>query len=106
MPPSAPGRIKNGGRAVTIALIASVEMGVGNSDRPMVDETWIATTVDFNLEWQKVSANLLPGEEPIFDEDAPNFQKAVEEQLGLKFIPHEAVLQQFVVDHLERADPN
>lgn len=42
--PSAPGRMRLGGRNVSMASFAAVETGVGEVDRPMVDETGLKRT--------------------------------------------------------------
>ena len=106
LPPSAPGRMRNGARGITLATFAAIESGVGNVERPIIDRTQIEGMIDFNLEWRKVAANLWPGEQPVFDEDAPAFRDALQEQLGLKLVPQTGPIEFFVIDHVERPDPN
>ena len=63
MKPSAPGRMKLGGRDDPMAQFAAIATtGVGAVDRPVLDQTGLGN-VDFNLEWQVVAANFAPGEE-------------------------------------------
>jgi uncharacterized protein (TIGR03435 family) len=106
MKPSAPGRMKTGGRDVGLALMVSVLPGVGVVDRPMLDLTGLKGTVDFSLEWRQAAENLPSGQEFHPDEDAPTFADALKEQLGLKLVPQKGPVEFFVVDHLERPSEN
>jgi uncharacterized protein (TIGR03435 family) len=106
MVPSTPGRMKEGARNVPISLMASQLAGVGNVGRPMQDETGISGNVDFVLEWAKVAANVPPGVEFHPDENAPAFETALKEQLGMKLVPKKGPAQMFVIDHLEHPDAN
>jgi uncharacterized protein (TIGR03435 family) len=103
---SAPGRMKGGGRDVSMALIVSNLAGVGVVDRPMVDETGLIGTVDFSLEWRLAAENVPSGQEFHPDEDAPTFAEALKEQLGLKMVPQKGPVEFFVVDHVERPSEN
>jgi uncharacterized protein (TIGR03435 family) len=61
--------------------------GIG---RPVVDKTGLAGQYFFAFTWD-------PKED---------YMGAVEEQLGLKFVAEKAALDFYVVDHIERPDPN
>jgi len=107
MQPSAPGRMKNGGRDVPLARFAAITApGVGAVDRPVTDKTGLRGTVDFTLEWQQAAANVRPGSEFHPDESAPPFAEALKEQLGLKLVPQKGPVDFFVVDHIEHPSAN
>jgi len=106
MKPSGSGRIKNGGRDVSLTLMASVLTGVGNIGRPMVDQTGLKGTVDYNLEWGMVAANVPNATEFHPDESAPTFVTALKEQLGIKLVPDKGPVEFFRIDHLEHPSPN
>jgi uncharacterized protein (TIGR03435 family) len=106
MKPSAPGRMKLGGRDDPMAQFAAIATtGVGAVDRPVLDQTGLAN-VDFNLEWAQVAANLPPGAEFHPDESAPSFDQALKEQLGLKLVPQKGPVEFFVIDHIEMPSEN
>jgi uncharacterized protein (TIGR03435 family) len=106
MAPSAPGRLKWGGRDVPMARIAAIMTGVGVVDRPMVDETGIKGTVDYSLEWRLARENVVPGAPFNPDESAPTFDQALKDQLGIKMVPQKGSIEFFVVDHIEHPSPN
>jgi uncharacterized protein (TIGR03435 family) len=106
MKPSAPGRMKSGGRDVPMSRFASILTGVGNVDRPMVDQTELQGTVDYSLEWIQVAANVPFGAEFHPDESAPTFEEALKEQLGIKMVSQKGPVTFFIVDHVEHASEN
>jgi len=106
MKPSAPGRMKSGGRDVPMSRFAAILTGVGVVDRPMVDQTGLQGTIDYSLEWMQVAANVPLGAEFHPDESAPTFQEALKEQLGLKMVSERGPVDFFIVDHLEHASEN
>jgi uncharacterized protein (TIGR03435 family) len=106
MAPSVPGRIKEGGRDVGMALIAAILTGVGVIDRPMLDRTGIKGNVDFNIEWRLAPENLTHGVEFHPDESAPPFNEALKEQLGIKMVPQKGPVDFFLIDHLEHPSAN
>jgi uncharacterized protein (TIGR03435 family) len=106
MKPSAPGRLRNGGRDVPMTLVAGILTGVGNVDRPMFDQTGIKGNVDFSLEWGLVAANLPSGEEFHPDDSAPTFEQALKEQLGIKMLRKNGPADFFIVDHVEHPSAN
>ena len=106
MKASAPARMKDGGRDVAMTRFAAITTGVGEVDRPMVDETGIKGTVDYTLEWGKAyrGNGLTPDIQP--DPDAPTFQEALKEQLGIKMVSKRGPQELFFIDHLERPSEN
>ena len=106
MKASAAGRMKLAGRGITMARFAAIETGVGEVDRPMVDETGIKGTVDYTLEWGKAyrGNGLTPDIQP--DPDAPTFQEALKEQLGIKMVSKKGPQELFLIDHLQQPSAN
>jgi uncharacterized protein (TIGR03435 family) len=106
MKPSASGRMKNGGRDVPIKRFAAILTGVGEVDRPIVDETGIKGTVDYSLEWAKAihTSGLTPDSAP--DPDAPSFQEALKEQMGIKLVSKKGPQELFFIDHIEKPSAN
>ena len=89
-----------------MARFAAIITGVGEVDRPIVDETGIKGTVDYSLEWGKGmrSDGLAPSIDP--DPDAPTFQESLQEQMGIKMVAQKGPQELFSVDHLERPSEN
>ena len=106
MKPSKPGRMKSGGRDVSMARFTAILTGVGVLDRPMVDRTGIQGTVDYSLEWRKVVDQVARGAPLELDEDAPTFADALKEQLGIKMLSQKGPSELFLVDHIERPSEN
>lgn len=104
--PSAPGRMRLGGRNVSMASFAAVETGVGEVDRPMVDETGLKKNVDYTLEWAKARGNMGAGARVDADESAPTFKEALQDQLGIKMVSKKGPVDIFVLDHIEHPSPN
>jgi uncharacterized protein (TIGR03435 family) len=106
MKPTAPGRMRDGGRDVTISQMGAVLTGIGNVGRPILDKTGLQGHVDYNLEWGMVAANVPNGVEFHPDESAPTFEEALKEQLGLKLVPEKGPADFFFVDHIEHPSAN
>jgi uncharacterized protein (TIGR03435 family) len=106
MRPSKPGRMKSGGRDVSMARFTAIMTGVGVVDRPMLDKTGIQGTIDYSLEWRKVVDQVARGAPLELDEDAPTFVDALKEQLGIRMLPQKGPSELFVVDHIEKPSEN
>lgn len=106
MKPSAPSRIKSGGRDVSMTRFAAIMTGVGVVDRPMVDETGLKGTVDYSLEWRRAPEQVAPGARLEPDEDAPTFEEALKEQLGIRMVSRKGPAELFFVDHIEKPSEN
>lgn len=107
LPPSAPGRMRFGGRRVTIGFIADTFSGGTNLGRPMIDQTGLSGTFDFTLEWTpELRAPVPPaaGVEP--DSAGPSFDEALREQLGIKLQAQKGPVAVLVIDHVERPSAN
>lgn len=66
-------------------------------DAPVVDETGLSGTYDFNLQW---SPDAAPGG------DLPALPTALQEQLGLRLERRRIMAEFFVVDRFERPTAN
>jgi bla regulator protein BlaR1 len=101
------GRIVQGSRNTTMALLAESLGRMGGGERPVVDRTGITDRIDYRLEWTLEPNSLLPsGVEVQPDPDPVTFMDAVREQLGLKLQPTKTPLRILVIDHIERPSEN
>jgi bla regulator protein blaR1 len=94
-----------GGRSVTLAQIAeSFLPGATGLAKPVVDETNLSGTFDFFIEWTPVppAGVTLPPEM----QNAPTFEEALQDQLGLKLKSVTVPLQVPVIDNLGQLTPN
>lgn len=98
-----------GARNVTLYFIAAnlgIIQAVADFGRPVVDQTGLAGTYDFSLNWlPDRSGNPSGAAEPL-DAQGPPFEEALKDQLGLKLKPTKAPIQTLVIDHVEQLSPN
>ncbi len=98
-----------GARNVTLQSIAA-NLGtippVAEFGRPVVNQTGLAGTYDFSLNWLPDRSGSASGAGEPPDAQGPSFLEALKEQLGLKLKPTRAVLQTLVIDHVEEPSPN
>jgi uncharacterized protein (TIGR03435 family) len=106
MKASKPGRMKSGGRDVSMARFTAIMTGVGVVDRPMVDQTGIQGNIDYSLEWRKVADQVARGAVLELDEDAPAFADALKEQLGIKMQLQKGPSELFLIDHIDKLTEN
>lgn len=105
--PGKNGRIVQGSRNTTMAVLAESLGRMGGGGRPVVDRTGITDRIDYRLEWTLESNSPLPpGVEVQTDPNPVTFLDAVREQLGLKLQPTKAPLRILVIDHVERPSEN
>jgi uncharacterized protein (TIGR03435 family) len=108
LPPSVPGRIRFGGRNVTVGFIADTFSAGTNLGRPLIDQTGLDGKVDFTLEWMPERRDAPPGvvdgERP--DPQGPSFEAALREQLGIKLQSERGTVSVLTVDHVERPSAN
>lgn len=102
--PSAPDRVRDGGRKIPMGYFASAFSGYQNFDRPIVDRTGLAGTFDLWFEWERQES--VDGAGNQADPTAPTFQQALNEQLGLKLESQTALMDVMIVDHLEQPSAN
>ena len=104
---SAVGRVRTGGRMVTINAIGSeLDNRPLEVDRPLLDRTSLNGTFDFSLEWTPNMNGASDSASYQTDPTGPTFQEALKDQLGLKLEPIAAPIDVFVVDHIEEPSPN
>jgi uncharacterized protein (TIGR03435 family) len=107
MQPTVPGRVRLGGRNVTIDFIAKSLSGGTGLGRPLVDRTGLSGTFDFNLEWTpEIRGPVKPSVEAQLDQSGPTFEQALREQLGLKLVSQKGSVSIFVLDHVEHPSEN
>jgi uncharacterized protein (TIGR03435 family) len=98
-----------GGRNVTLHFIAA-NLGtipaVADFGRPVVDQTGLAGTYDFSLNWLPDRGGNPSGATEPLDAQGPPFEEALENRLGLKLKPIKAPIQTLVIDHVEQLSPN
>ena len=103
-----PGRVRIGGRNVTMGLIASTLAAMpDNADRPVLDRTGLNGTFDFTLEWMpQPNGSLASGAASQPDQAGPTFLEALKDQLGLKLDSATGPVDVLVLDHVERPSEN
>jgi uncharacterized protein (TIGR03435 family) len=107
MPASTPGRVKMGGRNLTLKFIADSLSAGANRGRPMTDQTGLSGTFDFTLEFTpELTGPLPPGATFQPDASGPTLEQALREQLGLKLESSKTTMDVLVLDHLERPSEN
>ena len=102
LPASAQDRYSFGAADVPMSLIASALSSWGTLGRPVVDQTGLAGTYDFVLDYT-------PDPRPSYatiDSGGPGFQEALKQQLGLKLESQRAPIDFLVLDHVEHPDAN
>ncbi|HTA41138.1 MAG TPA: TIGR03435 family protein [Bryobacteraceae bacterium] len=107
MPPTVPGQQRVGARNVTLAFIADSLSASAGLGRPMVDQTGLAGSVDFLLEWTPDNRNApQPGAEPNAESNTLTLEQALRDQLGIKLESRKGNVDVLVVDHIERPSEN
>jgi uncharacterized protein (TIGR03435 family) len=107
LPASASGRVRIGGRGLTMGEIAGSLGGDTLIDRPVVDGTGLKGTFDYSLEWSQELH--FPGPPPPdYDPDpnGPSLREALQKQLGVTLKAERGAIDVIVVDHIERPTPN
>ena len=104
--PSVPGRLRFGGRNVTIGFIADTFSAGTSLGRPMVDQTGLSGTFDFTLEWSQDPSGPAQPANASPDPTGPTFEQALRDQLGIKLQSRKSPMSVPVVDHVERPSDN
>jgi uncharacterized protein (TIGR03435 family) len=103
LPSSTESRYVLGARGVSLALLVNALPGWGGLTRPVVDRTGLQGRYDFTMTF----APLRPMDAPAADDsDAPSFQEALQQQLGLKLESQEGDVQVLVLDHIDHLVEN
>src|SRR5262249_52255686 len=99
--------VLGGSRNNTIALIAATLPSMQNFDRPVIDQTCLAGTFDFTLEWTPEPGDpFAPQGATPADSQGTTFIEALRDQLALKLESTRATIDVLVVDHVERPTAN
>ena len=107
MRPTVPGRMRLGGRNVTISFLADSLSAGSQLGRPMIDQTGLTGTFDFTLEYTpELRGPLPPGADFQPDSSGPSFEEALQEQLGIKLKSEKGPVKVLVLDHVEHPSEN
>ena len=101
-----PALIRAGGRNLSMQSLADSMNGLGNVNRPVVDQTGLTGNFDFVLEFAPETAIGENIGEFQFDPGGPAFEEALKEQLGLKLDSQKGTVDDIHVDHVERPTEN
>lgn len=105
--PSVPGRVRLGGRNVTISFLADSLSAASQLDRLKIDQTGLTRTFDFTLEYTpELRGPLPPGSDFQPDSSGPSFEEALQEQLGIKLKSEKGPVKVLVLDHVEHPSEN
>lgn len=97
--PSVPSHVRIGGRNVPLALVAAHLGGMGQYDRPIVDQTGLSGTFDLVLEWGPDSVQGST-DSPAQDDRQTILQEALKDQLGLKLEREKAPVTVLLINHM------
>ena len=101
------GRVRLGGRNVTMEQIGQSLGGDDAVDRPVIDRTGLPGTFDFTLEWsQQITFPGPPPPDFHSDPDGPSLLAALDKQLGLTLKSETGPIDVIVIDHVEEPSPN
>jgi len=81
----------------------------GEVDKPIVDQTGLAGTFDYTIQWNGRLPGPPPpdaGTPPPPDPQATTFLQAVREQLGLKLVSAKGSVRMLVIDRVEAPTGN
>jgi uncharacterized protein (TIGR03435 family) len=86
--------------------LANSMSGLGNLNRPVVDQTGLTGNFDFVLEFAPESATGENAASSLSDRGGPTFVEALKEQLGIKLDSQKGALDYIHIDHVERPSEN
>lgn len=105
--PSSAGRVKIGGRDISLALLANSLTGWGQLHRPVVDRTGLTGNIDFTLEYvPEGSPSSGAADSADADITGPDFREALKQQLGMKLVAAKGEARLLHLDHIDHLDPN
>ena len=105
MPATVPGRMREGGRNVTMAFIAS-HFIADFAERPVIDQTGLSGTFDIVVEFVPDTNGPGGGGDSQPDPSGPTFLQALKEQLGLRLESQKGPTQVLVIDHVDHPTEN
>jgi uncharacterized protein (TIGR03435 family) len=116
-PAGTPGDLHVAAREVSMDFLARSLTGMGALDRPVLDQTGLNGTYDFEVEYARDSfgasstqaassegANFAPGASG--SASGPTFLEALKEQLGLKLVAQKGPVDVVIVDAVTRPSEN
>jgi uncharacterized protein (TIGR03435 family) len=109
IPSNVPGRIRAGGRNLSMDYIAAFLSGTGyrglSSDRLVVNRTGLDGQYDF---WMELAPQFNGPVQPdtLSDPNGPTFLEALQDQLGLKLKSTTGPVDVLIIDHIEEPSPN
>jgi uncharacterized protein (TIGR03435 family) len=108
LPANLPANLHVAARGVTMDFLARSLMGMGALDRPVVDQTGLGGTYDFDVEYARDSfgAEAATGSGFAAEASGPTFLEALKEQLGLKLVAQKGPVEVVVVDAVARPSEN
>jgi uncharacterized protein (TIGR03435 family) len=92
----------SGGTRTIQDLADSLQAMLG---RPVLDKTGLTGKFDVDLQWSRTDLHADDNASSPSTDDPPIFT-AVEEQLGLKLVPHKEAFNVLVLDHIQAPTPN
>ena len=101
-----PGLIRTGARNVSMEFLAGSLSGIGNLNRPVMNQTGLTGNFDFVLEF---APEIATGEDPGNsqpDPGGPMFVETLKKQLGLRLAPQTGTVAYIDVDHVEHPTAN
>jgi uncharacterized protein (TIGR03435 family) len=98
-----PGQVLIGGRAVRFGLLTDSLASWGRLEKPVINETGLTGNYDFLLEYTP-QARLDETDSPA--NAGPTFQKALEQQLGLRLQSQKNAVDFLVLDHVDEPTEN
>lgn len=102
--PGAPRHVRSGGRDMSMDAIASWLSGTGDLDFPIVNQSGLAGTFDFIIEFEpEHPENVTTSNAPV---EGPSFLDAMKDQLGLQLKKQMGTASFFIVDHVEYPSAN
>ena len=103
---STPTRFHIGARDVPITLISNALSSWGDLGRPVVNQTGLAGSYDFALEFTPKRGDPPPGSAAPPDGAEPDFMEAIRKQLGVKLESQKQSIQVLVLDHIDHLSEN
>lgn len=99
-------RVREGGRAMTMDQIADWLTGAADLAFPIVNRSGLSGTFDFVLEFVPEKLEEAFPNPADNEPSGPNFQEAIEDQLGIQLKKETAAIPLFFVDNVEYPSPN
>jgi uncharacterized protein (TIGR03435 family) len=86
--------------------IVSTFSGLGNLGRPVIDQTGLAGTYDWYIEFLPEVPPGMEGQGGPADASGPAFIEALRKQLGMKLVAQKGPYDYLIVDHIEQPTEN